>query len=62
MNSEWFTAQGGFISPSHVKAREANQKPLIVAGEGVVNFTLRGNFFKNYPVKVLPGLKRVTCS
>ncbi len=54
---EWFTAQGRVIRPSHVKARGANQKPLPVAGEGVLSFTLWGNFFKNYPVKVLPGLK-----
>ncbi len=57
MKPEWFTAQGGVIRPSHVKARGANQKPLAVAGEGVLSFTLWGKFFKNYPVKVLPGLK-----
>ncbi len=57
VNPEWLTAQGGVISPSHVKAGGANQRPLTFAGEGVLSFRLRGKFFKNYPVKVLPGLK-----
>ncbi len=57
MNPEWFTAQRGVVNPSHVRARGANLKPLTVAGEGVLSFTLRRKFFKNYPVKVLPGLK-----
>ncbi len=57
MNPEWVTASGGVIRPSHVMARGANQKPLTVVREGVLSFTMRGNFFKSYPVKCFPELK-----